>query len=159
MFDFSLIFLNIESSIHCLLSWRKVFWFFFSVSPVSPFLLPRIQWQQGTCSPACPPQANWFLVSWVAGDCGTVWQRSQRGLCSILSRGSPEIFKVAERNDVKLKRDQTVLLSLQQWFTARHGESCRFYKGKLFSAWLFTPVRLHKREGCFQSKDRKRYKQ
>lgn len=109
MFDFSLIFLSIESSIHCLLSWIKVC-FSFSVSPVPPFLLPRIQQQQGPCSPACPPQANWFLVSWVAGDCGTVWQCSRRGLCSILSRGSPEIFKVAGRNDVKIEKRPKCLI-------------------------------------------------
>lgn len=110
MFDFSLISLNIESSIHCLLSWRKVLGFFFSVSSVPPFLLPRIQRQQGTCSPACPPQANRFLVSRVAGDCDTVWQRSRRDLCSILSRGSPEIFKVAGRNDVKIEKRPNCLI-------------------------------------------------
>lgn len=73
MFDFSLIFLNIESSIHGLLSWRKVlFCFFFSVSPFPPFLLPRIQGQQGTCSPACPPQANWFFGFM---SCRGLWHR------------------------------------------------------------------------------------
>lgn len=89
---------------------KKSFGFFFPVNRVPPFLLRRIQRQQGTCSPACPPQANWFLVSWVAGDCGTVWQRSRRGLCSILSRGSPEIFKVAGKNDVKIEKRPNCLI-------------------------------------------------